>query len=91
MLTIIIADSAGSLGLELNANKSEILIRDPLGHIPQQNIGNLLRIGDLDIKIVDKMKYLGVYLTNSINRPATVNERIKSALKICYSITPFFK
>lgn len=83
--------TAKSLGLELNANKSQILVRDPVGLTNPPQIGGRMSIGKLDIEVVDKMKYLGVYITNNINRPAAVRERIKSAYKICYSIMPFIK
>lgn len=67
--------TAGSIGLELNASKSQILIRDPIDPLSQPQKGSNMRIGNLDIEVVDKMKYLGIYLTNNIdNQPRSENE-----------------
>lgn len=82
--------TAESIGLELNISKSEVLVRDPYDRQHQLQQGGSIRLCNMDIKLVEKMKYLGVYLTNNINRPATVRERIKSAFRICHSIVPFF-
>lgn len=80
-----------AVGLELNTSNSQVLIRDPIEPLSQPQKDSNMRLGNVYIVVVDKMKYLGIYSTNNINRPATVRDRIKSAYKIYYAIIPFFQ
>lgn len=57
-------------GLLVNPLKSEIMIRQPR---PDGTIlPETLPIGNFDIKVTNKLKYLGIYLTDGLNRPMIV-------------------
>ncbi|XP_037037279.1 uncharacterized protein LOC119074981 [Bradysia coprophila] len=77
------------VGLRINPEKCELLIRDPnkveLNDVPT------LQVGKLNIKVVEKMKYLGTYITSNLNRPLVVRDRIKMAYKITHSLLPFLR
>ncbi len=64
-----------SIGLNLNATKTKLLIRDPM----QGDHPNQFNIGGLDIERVEKLKYLGSVILAKTNRPAAIKTRNYSA------------
>ena len=83
------SDVAQEVGLSINPQKCELLIRNP--NNPETNHPPSLPVGRFNITRVNKLKYLGVYLTNNLNRPMIVRERIKTAYKIAHSLLPFLR
>lgn len=83
------ADVAIEAGLLVNPLKSEIMIRDP--HSNGALLPDTLPIGNFHIKVTNKLKYLGIYLTDGLNRPMIVRERIKTAFKAAYALLPFLR
>lgn len=80
---------AQEMGLRINPQKCELLIRDPNNAETQSPPS--LPIGRFNIPVVEKLKYLGVYVTSNLNRPMIVWERIKMAYKIAHSLLPFLR
>lgn len=80
---------AEEIGLRINPQKCEVLIRDP--NNVEMSPPLSLPVGRFNIPVVDKMNYLGVYLTNNLNRPMIVGERIKIACKIAHSFPSFLR
>lgn len=81
--------SVGSeIGLELNPTKCKLLlIRDPAN----QPKPKMVKLGDLNVAIVNKLKYLRNYLSDTLNRPNLTRERIKTVYRVCYSLMPFLR
>lgn len=59
MLLNEVIDLFASLGLTLNVNKTEVLIRDPEDVCREPD--DLVTVGNLEIKRVHELKYLGEY------------------------------
>jgi hypothetical protein len=79
-----------TVGLQLNTDKSNVLIRNPL-RVEDRDTDRVERFGNERLKVVSKMKYLGVYLTNTLRRKENVAEMIKKAYKVMRVILPFLK
>lgn len=75
-------------GLSLNVSKSEVLVRDP-SFCDVQASPSQLHFGNISLRVVTKMKYLGAYLTSSLNRRETVSSRITRALRVYRSVAAF--
>lgn len=80
---------AAAVGLQLNSLKCELLLRDTSSDRPA--LPKTVRIGRYDIPTVTKLKHLGIFLTDGLNRPLIVRERVKTAYKVAYSLLPFLK
>lgn len=77
----------GGQGLALNQSKSTILIRDPLRGTPAEE---MYRIGDLEFKKVETMRYLGSFMTEGLNRKGNTRSRCHLALGLSKSLVKFF-
>ena len=81
--TMEVLDEVGKeVGLTLNATKTKILIQS------KKNIDKteIIKIGNKQINMVDKFKYLGVTLTDKNEEMAEIQCRIQNANKTCYPI-----
>lgn len=67
----------------------ELLVRDPNSN--RQTLPSCVKLSNFDIKTVEKLKYLGIYISDNLNRALTVRERVKAAYKVTYSLIPFLK
>lgn len=76
------------VGLEINASKSEILIREPQS---DRNIPEKIKIDGEEYKVVKNMKYLGTFLTESLDRPQTTRKRCKLAVGSSKIIVEFLR
>lgn len=65
------------IGLEVNNNKSQIMIREP---ISDRNIPKQVNIDGEDYEVVNNMRYLGTYLSDTLDRPQTSRKRCKLAI-----------
>jgi hypothetical protein len=79
-----------TVGLQLNTAKSNVLIRNPL-RVEDRDTDQVERFDNERLKVVSKMKYLGVHLTDTLCRKEHVAERIKKAYKAMRVILPFVK
>jgi endonuclease/exonuclease/phosphatase family metal-dependent hydrolase len=79
-----------SIGLELNLTKCNALIRDPLD-VQIRNTNRMEEFGTVKIKLISKLKYLGIYLTDTLHRKENVAERIKKAFAATHTIIPFIR
>lgn len=77
-------------GMNINFEKSTIMIRDPSGKEKYKS-GEEHKIGQHKLKTTNKMKYLGTFLTNNLNRRETVRERTKRAHIATKIILPFIE
>lgn len=85
-----IAPCLKEFGLELNVDKTEILIRDPSQPENSEPPHNR-RFGRYDLKVVPKLRHLGVYITSTLNRRETVSDRSQKALRAYFAIVAFVK
>lgn len=77
-------------GLELNVTKTEVLVRDP--HSTTNIVApHLEKFGPYELKLVSKLRYLGAYITSSLNRRETVADRVQKALRVYHSLLTFIK
>ncbi|XP_055527920.1 uncharacterized protein LOC129720457 [Wyeomyia smithii] len=67
-------------GLELNVTKTEVLIRDP-SRTQNLDAPRSERFGNFELRVVSKLRYLGAYITSSLNRRETVSDRVLKALR----------
>lgn len=83
----IIEPCLAAFGLELNVGKTELLIRDPhsLEHDPRDEI----TLGRYTLRLVSKMRYLGAYLTSTLQRRETLSDRVHRALRSSHGIISF--
>jgi hypothetical protein len=77
-----------SVGLEINQEKSGVLLRDPLLNIPRQR---QFIYGNITINYTKEIKYLGSILTNGLSRPKIMKSRLKQAMKINKTLLPFLR
>lgn len=77
-----------SVGLEVNNEKSTILIRDPHQVIPPTVT---VPLAGITFKVVQTMRYLGSYLTSALERPLTIRTRCHQALGIARRLKNFIK
>lgn len=76
------------VGLEINKDKSNILIRDPS---KDSITPNSLLLDNEPFPVVDKLRYLGSYLTTDLARPLTTRIRCSSTMKIAKMVIAFCK
>lgn len=74
--------------LSVNITKCNILLRDPLHCVPA--LDDFVTLNGKKIKVVNILKYLGIYLSSDIDRRSTVSNRIRSAYRFFYALSPFF-
>jgi hypothetical protein len=74
-------------GMEINPDKSSILIQSPT----TSSTRSTYQIAGLNIKTTKKIKYLGAYLTNGLNRPQSISDRLHQSSGISKSLIPFLK
>lgn len=74
-------------GLALNQSKSTLLIRDPIRGVPAVET---YRIGDIEFKKVETMRYLGCFMTEGLNRRGNTRSRCNLALGLSKSLVKFF-
>lgn len=75
-------------GLSLNVSKTEVLVRDP-AYCDVRDPPSQCQFGPFNLKLVTKLKYLGAYITSSLNRRETVSDRVSKALRVYRSIADF--
>lgn len=85
----ILEQELKSIGLSINTKKCDILQRDPIGCDPP--LDKNIRINGNDINVVSTMKYLGIYISNDLDRRSTVSHRIQVAYRTMHMLTPFFR
>lgn len=74
-------------GLRFNSNKSELMIRDPVREIaPTQE----WTIGNYVFRRVDTMRYLGSFMTDTLNRKGNSRDRCNLALRVSKSLVAYF-
>lgn len=78
-----------AIGLTVNESKSSVLLRDPTQAV--MPLGETIRLGRKDIKVVNVSKYLGIYISSDLDRRSTVSHRIKMAYRNLHMFLPFFK
>lgn len=76
-------------GLNINFNKSEIMIRDPFEN--DANLPTILKIDTDEYKVVSSLKYLGVTLTNTLNRPLVTRQRCHNSVLASKTILKFLQ
>jgi hypothetical protein len=76
-----------NFGMEINPDKSSILIRSPI----TPSTPSTYQVAGPNIKTTKKIKYLGKYLTNGLNRPHIISDRLHQARGISKSLIPFLK
>lgn len=77
-----------TVGLEINEEKSHVIIRAPnkMGDIPSS-----ILLNNKSYKTCKTLKYLGITLTENLNRPATVKQRCINTAKASKVVVEFCK
>lgn len=78
-----------AVGLEINEKKCSILVRDPCeySNLP----GDYIILNSKQIRRVTMLKYLGIYMSSSLDRRSTISHRVKMAYKSMHMFVPFLK
>lgn len=74
-------------GLELNVSKTEVLIRDP--HALPDSTRQTFDVGNYSLRLVNKMRYLGAYITSTLSRRETISDRVHRAIRASYAVISF--
>lgn len=74
-------------GLKFNSSKSELMVRDPVRTVPPSPDWT---IGDYVFRRVTTMRYLGSFMTDSLNRKGNTRDRCNLALRVSKSLVTFF-
>lgn len=84
----LLKEELSKVGLELNPKKSKILIREPLRSraVPDQVIVD----GD-SLEVVNTMRYLGTFLTGTLDRPNTTRIRCRQAVNSARVVIEFVR
>lgn len=77
-----------NVGFQVNNRKSTVNISDP-NNKNISNKGQDYNIGDMTLKLNNKMKYLGTYLTIHLSRRETVKARTKTVYITPIMMLPF--
>lgn len=88
MIVKALEDCLPTVGLEINEQKSHVIIRAPnkMGDIP-----DTIRLNNKVYKTYKTLRYLGITLTEDLNRPATVKQRCVNAVKASKIVIDFCK
>lgn len=78
----------GKVGLEINVDKSQIMIREPMS---DRNIPKSITIDGEEYKVVNNMRYLGTFLTETLDRPHTTRKRCMQAVNSSKIIVEFIR
>ncbi|XP_058827778.1 uncharacterized protein LOC131687699 [Topomyia yanbarensis] len=83
-----IEECLSEVGLDINNNKSQILMRvpNPAGATP-----DTMMLNGKPYEVSDAIKYLGIHLTRTLDRPATVRHRCVNAVKAAKVVVEFCK
>lgn len=73
-----------TVGFNLNRDKCQLLVRDPMG--PSVKTVTLLGV---DYDVQKSMKYLGISLTNRLNRPLTTRMRCRNTIRASKAVVDF--
>lgn len=76
------------VGLEINAEKSCIVIREPMS---DRNIPNEMQLNNDIFPVKPSTKYLGTQLTQCLDRPITTKQRCKDTIKTAKVVIEFMK
>lgn len=79
-----------SVGLKLNPNKTEILIRDP-NFSADLVIPTTFQLGPFLIKRSPSIRYLGSYLSSNLSRKITTQKRCCTALGVSQTLAKFIR
>ncbi|KAL1399393.1 hypothetical protein pipiens_008256 [Culex pipiens pipiens] len=75
------------VGLLIHPEKSELIKRDPYStkEAPRESFS----VGGIQLESKPSFRYLGTYLTATVNRPASVKQRCLQGTRVSKSILPF--
>lgn len=88
-ITTVLKQLLAEAGLEIHAGKSEILIRDPFS-VRTARIENI-DVGGMKINSCHSLRYLGIYMTATLNRPESIRQRCLKATRVSKIILPFLQ
>lgn len=74
------------VGLNLNAAKCKVLVREPRGDPVTE-----LEINGQVYRTTDPLRYLGVYFTSRLERPMTVRTRCRDSVRVSRAVMDFLK
>lgn len=76
------------VGLEINIDKSKILIRDPAKDL---EASDEIILNNKKFNVCRSIKYLGVCLTSTLDRPSTTRQRCMNAVRVSKTVIEFCK
>lgn len=79
----------GNVGLNIHPDKSQLLVRDPTS--TKTAVEEIFNIANMPIMSHPVIRYLGVYLTGTLNRPENVKRRCLQGVKVGKMILPFLQ
>lgn len=84
----ILYEQLGTVGLEINFEKCQIIIRKPndKAQSPKE-----ITLNGINYKVFDQIKYLGVTLTSTLNRKSTNRQRCLNAFRASQIVVEFCK
>lgn len=83
----VLKELLAEAGLIVHPGKSELIVRDPQS--TKVAVDSSFTIAAMDVKAQSSMKYLGTYLTATLNRPENVKKRCMQGTKASKMILPF--
>lgn len=87
-IIIALEDCLKEVGLEINNEKSQILIRVPNA---ATKLPDYIELNSRKYDVKTTLRYLGTWLTDTLNRPATTKQRCVNAAKVSKLVIEFCK
>lgn len=88
-ITATLKELFANVGLNIHPDKSEMLVRDPKS--TKIAVEQIFNIANMQMKSHPIIRYLGVYLTSTLNRPENVKRRCFQGVKVGKMILPFLQ
>ncbi|KAL1399282.1 hypothetical protein pipiens_008334 [Culex pipiens pipiens] len=76
-------------GLVIHPGKSELLVRDP--YSTRVAVEDTFDIGGMSVKSKPYFRYLGAYLSATLNRPISVKQRCLQGIRVAKMLLPFIQ
>lgn len=88
-ITATLKQLFADVGLTVHPKKSELLVRDPKS--TKVAVEETFNIASMEMKSLPIIRYLGIYLTSTLNRPENVKRRCLQGVKVGKMILPFIR
>lgn len=85
----VLKDLLEQAGLVIHPGKTELLVRDPFE--TKVVVEQSFDIGGMSVRSKGSVRYLGAYLSATVNRPASIKQRCLQGIKVSKMLLPFIR